>query len=402
MTRPLRAPGSVFVAKGREGGLRAGRPWVYGTEIERAEGEFEPGDVVRVSDWRGRFLGWGYCNPRSVIAVRILSRDEGEDIGEQFFKRRIADAWRYRCRVFQGDAERLLACRVVFGEADFLPALIVDRFGGVLVIQTLALGIDRWKEAIITALKDIFAPEVIYERNDAPVRDKEGLPLRTGPLWGEYHHHPVISEHGVLFAVDVINGQKTGHFLDQADNRAALRPFCKGARVLDAFCHNGGFGLHAAVYGAQEVVMMDISADAVRQAEANARLNGVLDRMRFRQGNAFDELRRLEKEGERFDLVVLDPPAFTKSRAAVEGAYRGYKEINLRAMKLLPPGGILVTCSCSYHMPEEIFLRCIHEAAVDAGRFLRVIQRRGAAPDHPVLLGAPETAYLKCYIIEVR
>lgn len=396
-------PGSrpaVRLHRGEEEALRAGRRWVYRTEIAAVEGEPAPGDVVDVLTSRGRFAARGYYNPRSMLTVRLLTADPAERIDGAFFRRRLAAAWDYRRRVLAPESRE--ACRVVFGEADFLPALIVDRFGDVLVLQTLALGIDRWKSEIVSALVELFAPRAIYERNDVPVRELEGLDQRRGLLYGELPPEVVIAEAGVRFAVDVAAGHKTGHFLDQRENRARLGALAAGARVLDAFCHNGGFGLHAACRGAERVLALDISEAAVAQAERNARLNGVAGRMEFRVANAFDELRRLERAGERFDIVVLDPPAFAKSRAAVAGAYRGYKEINLRAMRLLPPGGILVTCSCSHHMPEPLFLECVHEAARDAGRLLRVIERRGAAPDHPVLLGAEETFYLKCFFLEVR
>lgn len=389
--------GQVRLHAGEEEDLRRGRQWFYRSELAVVEGPAEPGDAVEVVDARGRFVARGFYNPASMLAVRVLSTRREEAIDAAFFRRRLEAAWAYRQRVL-GDATD--ACRVVFGEADLLPGLVVDRFGDVLVLQCLSLGTDRWLPAIVEALVDLFAPRAIYERNDLTVRDLEGMPRRAGLLYGDLPAQVVISEGGVQFVVDVAGGQKTGHFLDQRLNRAALRPFCHESRVLDAFSYDGGFGLHAACYGAREVLALDISPAALALAAANAARNGVVERFHTREANAFDELRRLEKAGERFDVVILDPPAFAKSRQAVEAAYRGYKETNLRALKLLPPGGILATSSCSYHMGEELFLSAVHEAAFDARRHLRLIERRGAAPDHPVLLGHDESAYLKFFLFE--
>ncbi len=385
---------------GEEADLRRGRRWVYANEVAAVEGTPEPGGVVDVADARGRTVARGFFNPRSQIAVRILTHDD-EPVDAGFIRRRLEAAWRHRQRVFAGRPGRLRACRVVYGEADLLPGVVVDRFGDVLVIQTLALGAERRLDQICDALAEMFAPAAIVERNDAPVRELEGLDLRKGVLRGALPSELVVEEEGVALRVDVLAGQKTGHFLDQLDNRLAARWLMAGLRVLDAFCYTGGFGLHAAWAGAGSVTLVEDSAWALELALANAAANGVAERVRGVRGNAFDELRRLAASGERFDAVVLDPPAFAKARAAVPAALRGYKEINLRAMKLLPPGGLLVTSSCSSHLSEEEFLACVHEAAGDAGRLLRLIERRGAGPDHPVLLGAPETGYLKCLICEV-
>lgn len=388
----------VRLAPGEEEDLRLGRRWFYRTEVAAVEGAPAPGAVVDVLSHRGRFVARGFYNPRSMLAVRVLTEDPDEAVDAGFFRRRITAAWGYRRQVLREDTA---ACRVVFGEADFLPGLVVDKFGEVLALQTVSLGIDLWKEAVADALTDLLRPAAIYERNDVPVRELEGLDQRTGLLRGSLPAKVVINENGVLFNVDVAGGQKTGHFLDQRFNRAALRPFVAGQRVLDAFTHDGGFGLHAACYGAAEVVAVDVSEAAIEAARANARLNGVEDRMRFITANAFELLRRMVRDGERFDVVILDPPAFAKSRSAAGPAFRGYKEINLRAMRLLPPGGILCTSSCSHHLGEDLFLQAVREAALDARRLLRVIERRTAAPDHPVLLGVDETYYLKCFILQV-
>lgn len=387
--------------------VKGGRRWVFATDIEELP-PAEPGSLVRVVHGR-RHVATGYLNPRSVIAVRVLTEDPEEEINEEFFLRRIREAWRRRERLLPslllpgGRAEeRLQACRVVFGEADSLPAFICDRFGEVLVIQLLALGLEPWREALLEALTEILRPPAIYERSDAPVRDLEGLPRTRELRRGRLPEKIEISEYGVRFLVDVEKGQKTGHFLDQQENRVRVRELARGMRVLDAFAYTGGFGLHAAWAGAREVLCLDLSAEALELARENARLNGVEERMSFRQANAFDELRRLERAGERFDLLVLDPPPFARSREALPGAYRGYKEINLRAMRLLRPGGMLVTCSCSHHMTADLFLQCVHDAAQDTNRRIGLLERRGAAPDHPVLLGAEESDYLKCLVLEVR
>jgi 23S rRNA (cytosine1962-C5)-methyltransferase len=388
---------AVRLLPGRHRRVAAGHPWVYATEVAAIEGEFAPGDLVRVVDARGRFLGRGYANPASQILVRLLTRDPEERVDRDFFRRRIAAALEYRRRVAPG-AE---ACRLVFGEADFLPALIVDRFGPYLVLQTLALGMERFKDLLVEVLVELLQPRGIYERNDVNVRLLEGLELRTGHLYGDFDPLVTFVEHGLRFAADLARGQKTGFFLDQRENRLALKDLAPGARVLDAFCYSGAFALHAALFGAREVVGVDIAPAAVDLAAEHARLNGLADRCRFYVANAFDELRRLAAAQEKFDLVILDPPAFTKSKEALPGAVRGYKEINLRAMKLLRPGGFLVTCSCSYHLDEASFLEVVMAAAADAGRVLRLVELRRQARDHPILPAAPETYYLKCAVFQV-
>lgn len=395
----------VHLAGGRGQRLALGHPWVYGNEVENVHGHYQPGDIVDVVDHRGRFLGRGFINPASQITVRLLTRSE-EPVDEAFIRRRVRRAWSYRQLVLQGSGalEDEGAYRVVFGEADGLPGLIVDRFADHLVVQSLALGIARWQEAVVDELEELLHPAVIYERNDAPVRELEGLPLRAGSLKGDAAGPVRIKENGLYLLADVVSGQKTGYFLDQRENRGAVRELAaklERPRVLDAFCHVGGFALHAAAGGAREVVALDISGEALQAADGNARLNGLDSRVEFREANVFDELRRLERDREKFDLIVLDPPAFAKSHAALEGAARGYKEINLRAMKLLPPGGFLVTCSCSYHMTPDLFREVVKDAARDVRRPLRLIEERAQAKDHPILLGVDETHYLKCLVLQV-
>lgn len=386
----------VHMARGRHRRILEGHPWVFQGEVERVHGDFEPGDIVTVVDGRGHLLGKGYINPRSQILVRMLTTRD-EPIDAEFFARRLERAWRHRQRLLS-DTE---ACRVVFGEADFLPGLIVDKFGEVLVIQALALGIDRWLGPITETLDRLIQPLGIFERNDAPVRELEGLPQRKGPLRGEFDPRRVIHENGLKVAVDVENGQKTGYFLDQRENRYAIRKYSEGARVLDCFSNVGGFALNAVAAGAREVIAVDASGSALREVEENARLNGLDGRIAVREGNAFDILRQLEAKQERFDLIVLDPPAFAKNKGALEGAVRGYKEINLRALRMIPEGGFLVTCSCSYHVSPDLFKAVVRDAALDARRRLRLIEERAQGVDHPIVVGYEESHYLKCHIYEV-
>jgi 23S rRNA (cytosine1962-C5)-methyltransferase len=325
----------------------------------------------------------------------LTSKDETVD--RSFFQRRLERAWAHRKRLLPDTS----ACRVVFGEADFLPGLIVDKFGDILVVQTLALGIDRWLPDIVEILDEMLHPQGIYERNDVPVRELEGLPQRKGFLKGDFDPRLTIVENGLEMAVDVANGQKTGYFLDQRENRRAVRPYARDGRVLDCFCNVGGFALNAAAAGAHEVIAVDASEEALAAARQNAERNGLAERMSFRAGNAFDILRQMEANQERFDLIVLDPPAFAKNKAALEGAVRGYKEINLRAMRMLPEGGFLVTCSCSYHMTPDLFKAVVADAALDAHRRLRLVEERAQAVDHPIVVGYDESHYLKCLIYEV-
>lgn len=386
----------VHIARGRHERIVEGHPWIFQGEVARISGDYAPGDIVTVVDNRGRFLGKGYINPKSQIIVRLLTIHD-ETIDRQFFRRRLEAAWSYRQRLLDDTS----ACRVVFGEADFLPGLIVDKFNEILVVQTLALGIDRWLPEIVEILQELLQPKGIYERNDVPVRELEGLKQRKGPIYGEFDPRLTIVENGLQMAVDVATGQKTGYFLDQRENRRAVRPYAKGARVLDCFCNVGGFALNAAAAGATEVLAVDASEEALAAARENAERNGLLEKMQFQAGNAFDILRQLEAKQERFDTIVLDPPAFAKNKAALEGAVRGYKEINLRAMRMIPEGGFLITCSCSYHMTPDLFKAVVADAALDAHRRLRLVEERAQAVDHPIVVGYDESHYLKCLIYQV-
>lgn len=376
--------------------MLAGHPWVYRSEIERVEGEAAAGDVVTVCDARGKLLGRAHLNLGCQIAGRILTRED-EPVGDEFWRRRIAEALARRARWAPG-AE---ACRLVYGEADGLPGLIVDRYADILAVQMLTAGMERARPAIVPALVALAAPRAIFERNDPPPRRLEGLDQRKGFLLGEAEL-PLWVRIGTLeMLADVENGQKTGLFLDQRENWQVVQGLANGRTVLDAFCYAGGFGVHAAAGGATAVFGIDLSPGALELAARNAERNGAAGVCIFRTGNAFDELHAMDREGKAFDMVILDPPAFTKARDRVESALRGYKEINLRALKILRPGGILVTCSCSYHVDRETFLETIQRAAVDAGRSAHLLELRTQARDHPVLLGVRETQYLKCAILEV-
>ncbi|MEW6725707.1 MAG: class I SAM-dependent rRNA methyltransferase [Bacillota bacterium] len=387
----------VRLTGGRPHRVLAGHPWVYRTEVTGIPGDLEPGAIVDVLDDRGRFVGRGYANPASQIFVRILTRLKDEKVDRAFFRRLLETAVAYR-EMFVHDTT---AYRLVNAEADFLPGLIVDRYGDYLVVQTLALGIARRQDLLADLLEELLRPKGIYERNDVSVRGLEGLEQVKGLLRGTLEKPVVVEENGIKLVIDIEDGQKTGFFLDQRENRLAVRSLVKGARVLDCFCYAGGFAVNAAVAGAREVVCVDVSAGALALAREHGRINNVEERMAFREGNGFDVLRDLAAEGERFDVVILDPPSFTKSKSAVEGALRGYKEINLRGLKLIPPGGFLVTCSCSYHVTEDLFTAVVAEAARDAGRQLRLVEFRRQAKDHPMLLSTPETYYLKCGIFQV-
>ena len=386
----------VFLRKGAHHRVESGHPWVFQNEVDYFDGEFQPGDIVDVFNFRHKFIGRGYINPQSQIIVRILTRIQ-EVIDRDFFKKRIQTAWEYRQR-FMAEPEY---CRLIYGEADLLPALIVDKFGEYIVIQTLALGIDVHKDTIISILDEMFHPEGIYERNDVPVRRLEGLEERTGYLKGNFPTTIQVMENGNIFYADIAHGQKTGFFYDQRENRAFLKPFVKEAEVLDCFCHTGSFAVHAAKYGAKRITSIDISAEAIELAKKNAALNEVDDRCNFVVANAFDYLRKASDGGEQYDVVILDPPAFTKSRETLEGAARGYKEINLRGLKLVRPGGFLVTCSCSYHMDRDLFNAIVVDAARDVKRTIRQVEYRTQAKDHPILPASPETEYLKFLVIQV-
>ena len=381
---------------GKEKRVHTLHPWIFRSDISRLEGEYQPGDVVDIFSAKGRFLAKGYYNPNSQIALRIMTYRENEAVDRALIIHRVHEAVSYR-RSFAD----LKSCRLIFAESDRLPALIVDAFGDILVLQCLALGMERFKQDVVDALVDEIHPAGIWERNDVPVRRLEGLDMCTGLLYGEVPDRVMMTENGVRFWVDVKEGQKTGFFLDQKENRAAIAPFVRDRSVLDCFTHTGSFALHAGHYGAKEVTGVDISEYACRFAAENAKLNGLEDRVRFVTANAFDLLSDQSRQGVKYDVVILDPPAFTKSRCTVDSAIRGYKEINLRAMKMIPPGGYLVTCSCSQHVLPEMFLDMVLDAAKDAKVLLRQIEFRTQGRDHPILPCARETQYLKCGIFQV-
>lgn len=446
----------VTLSRSRKKRLEQGHPWVFQNEIERVDGELPAGGLVRLYNHQDKFLAAGYANPKSQIAVRILAYEPVEEMDRAFFVERIRRAWEHRLR-FLSD---VTACRAVYGEADFLPGLVVDKFADVLVVQLLSLGMDLRRETIVEALVEVFRPSGIYERSDVSVRELEGLEQRKGALYGDCPRIVRIVENGLEMDVDIVEGQKTGYFFDQRENRAALEPlvrgwgarsgialrekeengerrlvpvnskgnevtfpFWDGATVLECFSHTGSFTLHACKYGAKKVTCLDISEHAVETARSNAALNGFSDRIEFVVADAFEYLRRQVKgleerklraegkadtsvklgdSGRTWDVVILDPPAFAKNKGAVAGACRGYKDINLHGMKLVNEGGYLVTSSCSYHVRPDLFLQTIQEAAQDAGKMVRLIEFRGAGKDHPRILGVDEGHYLKFAIFEVR
>jgi len=373
-----------------------GHPWIFANEIDKLDDEIEPGGIAEIFYHDGKFAGRGYVNTKSQIVARILTRNKQEQINEDFFFERIRQAWQYRQRL--GYIEN---CRLVFGEADFLPALVIDKFNNYFVLQTLSLGIDKWKQTIVDILEKIFSPAGIYERNDVPVRELEGLPQQKGFLSKLFDPNIIINEDGLQFHVDLENGQKTGYFLDQQDNRRAIRQIVKNADVLGAFCYTGTFELHAGFYGARSVLGLDISETAIKQATRNAILNQLENVCKFQEVNAFDALKAWAKEGRQYDVVILDPPAFTKSRETIEKAITGYKEINLRGMKLVKKGGFLVTCSCTNLVNPELFLQIIQMSAKDARRTLRQVTYNAQSSDHPIVWGIDNTHYLKFLIVQV-
>lgn len=382
-----------------------GHPWVFGNEVESIEGSYSPGDIVEIRDRRDAFVALGYINPESAILVRVLSRED-VNVDEEFIRSRLERAVAFRKELFgiEGSVgEQPGGYRLVYSEADFLPGLVVDIFGGYLSFQTLTLGIDRWKETIVEALSEIVEPKGIYERNDAPVRSLEGLPQKAGYIGQPFDPLVEMDENGVRMLVDIQKGQKTGYFLDQSENRLRVRAISRGKEVLDAFSYSGGFGLSAAYAGAKSVTCVDASEAALDLARASAEKNGLSKMVSCRSANVFDLLREYEKDGVRFDVVLLDPPAFARSRKMVEKALAGYKEINLRAMKVIRPGGYLCTSSCSQHVTWDEFDGMLEAAAADARKPLRILERRGQRFDHPILAGVPETDYLKfrlCQVIE--
>lgn len=381
--------------------MKAGGAWVYDNEIDSVLGGFENGDVVEIRDFDGYPLGSGFINTNSKITLRLLSRKKDAVIDEAFMERRVRDAWEYRRQTVD-----ISSCRLIFGEADFLPGIVVDKFSDVLVVESLALGIDRWKTVIVKALQKVLAEDGIqirgvYERSDARVRLREGMERSKGFIGEPFDTKVEILENGVRYIVDVEDGQKTGFFLDQKGNRAAVQRLCRGKRVLDCFTHTGSFALNAGIAGAESVLGVDASQLAIDRAEENARLNGLEDSVRFRCADVFELLPELERQGEKFDVVILDPPAFTKSRNSVKNAVKGYREINLRGCRLVREGGFLATCSCSHFMEPELFAKTIREAAAGAHRRLRQVEFRTQAPDHPILWAADQSYYLKFYIFQV-
>ena len=391
----------VTLKKGEGRSLKSGGMWVYDNEIDSITGGFENGDVVEVRDFDGYCMGCGYINTNSKIRIRMLSRKRDTVIDAAFMEQRVRDAWNYRKESIDTSS-----CRVIFGEADFLPGIVVDKFSDVLVVESLALGIDRWKMAIVESLKKVLAEDGIvirgvYERSDAKVRLQEGMERSKGFIGEPFDTKVEIVENGVCYMVDVEDGQKTGFFLDQKNNRAAIRRFCRGKRVLDCFTHTGSFALNAGAAGADSVLGVDASQLAIDRATENAKLNRLENIVNFKCADVFELLPELEAQGEKYDVVILDPPAFTKSRNSVKNAVKGYREINVRGMKLIRDGGFLATCSCSHFMDPDLFAKTIREAAAGAHKRLRQVEFRTQGPDHPILWAADQSYYLKFYIFQV-
>lgn len=387
--------------KGEGRTIKAGGAWIYDNEIASILGDFQDGDLVLVHDFDGYPMGRGFINRKSKIRIRMMTRNIHQEVDEEFLRMRVKNAWEYRKRTVDTDS-----CRVIFGEADFLPGLVVDKFSDVLVVQSLALGIDRMKETIVRLLKEVLAEDGVrirgvYERSDAKVRTQEGMERVKGFIGEPFDTLVEIRENGVRYQVDVKDGQKTGFFLDQKYNRQAIHRLCPQAKVLDCFTHTGSFALNAGIAGASQVLGVDASELGIERARANAELNGLSDRVSFVCEDVFELLPRLEREGEKFDLVILDPPAFAKSRNSIKNAVKGYREINLRGMKLVKDGGYLATCSCSHFMDYELFTKTIGQAAANVHKRLRQVEFRTQAPDHPILWGAGDSYYLKFYIFQV-
>lgn len=395
---------TVRIKKGQGHTLKAGGAWIYDNEIDAITGEFQNGELVSVEDFDGFFLGQGFINTNSKLTVRMLSRKKGTVIDDAFIEMRVRNAWEYRKATVDTSS-----CRVIFGEADFLPGIVIDKFSDVLVVESLALGIDRLKPVIVDMLRKVLSEDGItirgvYERSDAKVRLQEGMERYKGFIGEPFDTKVEIAENGVRYMVDVEDGQKTGFFLDQKYNRLAVQNLCRRIlpdRVLDCFTHTGSFALNAGLAGSKEVLGVDASQLAVDQASENARLNGIGDRVHFECADVFDLLPKLEQEGQKFDVVILDPPAFTKSRNSIKNAVKGYREINLRGMKLVKDGGYLATCSCSHFMDPELFTKTIREAAGNVHKRLRQVEYRTQASDHPILWAADESYYLKFYIFQV-
>lgn len=391
----------ITLKKGEGRTLKAGGAWIYDNEIASVDGNFENGDLVLVHDFDGYPMGTGFINTNSKIRVRMLSRKADTEITEEFIRMRVQNAWEYRKKTVD-----VSSCRVIFGEADFLPGIVVDKFQDVLVVQSLALGIDRFKEQIVNDLKEMMAADGmeirgVYERSDAKVRTQEGMERIKGFIGPEFDTKVPIVENGVKYIVDVEEGQKTGFFLDQKYNRLAIQRLCKGAKVLDCFTHTGSFALNAGIAGAKSVLGVDASQLGVDQATENAALNGLSETVHFQCADVFDLLPELEAKGEKFGVVILDPPAFTKSRNSVKNAIKGYREINMRGLKLIEDGGFLATCSCSHFMTPELFTETIGQAARSVHKRIRQVEYRTQAADHPILWAADESYYLKFYIFQV-
>lgn len=395
---------TVRIKKGQGRTLKAGGAWIYDNEIDTIAGDFQNGELVSVEDFDGFFLGQGFINTNSKLTVRMLSRKKGAVIDDAFLEMRVRNAWEYRKATVDTSS-----CRIIFGEADFLPGIVIDKFSDVLVVESLALGIDRLKPVIVEMLKKVLSEDGItirgvYERSDAKVRLQEGMERYKGFIGEPFDTKVEIVENGVRYMVDVEDGQKTGFFLDQKYNRLAVQNLCRRIlpdKVLDCFTHTGSFALNAGLAGSKEVLGVDASQLAVDQASENAQLNGIGDRVHFECADVFDLLPRLEQEGQKFDVVILDPPAFTKSRNSIKNAVKGYREINLRGMKLVKDGGYLATCSCSHFMDPELFTKTIREAAGNVHKRLRQVEYRTQASDHPILWAADESYYLKFYIFQV-
>ncbi len=387
---------TIRLKKNEEKRILAGHLWIFSNEIEDFPSHIEPGAIVDAEDYRGSFIGRGYFNPRSLISVRILTREK-EEIDTAFFKKKIQFAYGYRKEIFPSEK----SYRIVYSEGDFLPGLIIDKYDNSLVIQSLTAGIEKQLDIISNVLKEIFNPEVIIARNDVSIRELEGLKPEIRTLYGKLPDNLIIERNGIKFSVDIISGQKTGFFFDQCENYLKLKDIVTNKDVLDGFCYIGGWSLHAARYGAKSVIGIDSSEKAISLAKENASINGFADKCSFEAAEVFDRLRGLNKEGKKFDIIILDPPAFVKSRARIRQAIKGYKEINLQAMKLLKQGGYLITCSCSHHLSQEIFLDLLNDAASDAKKTARLIEVRTQARDHPILLSVKETGYLKCVILQM-
>lgn len=391
----------VTLKKGEGRTIKAGGAWIFDNEIDTITGRFKNGEVVTVHDFDGYPMGKGFINQNSKIRIRMMTRKPDQEIDESFLKMRVKNAWEYRKTTVDTSS-----CRIIFGEADFLPGLVIDKYEDVLVVECLALGMEQFKEIIVNFLKDILAEDGIkirgvYERSDANERTKEGLSKVKGFIGDAFDTNVEIVENGVHYMVDVANGQKTGFFLDQKYNRLAMQRICKGKKVLDCFTHMGTFALNAGIAGAVDVTGLDISEYAVSQAEANARLNHLENNVHFRQANVLDELPKLAQAGEKYDVVILDPPVFTKPREATKNAIKGYREINMKGLKLVKDGGYLATCSCSHFMTQELLAKTVKEAAKATHKRLRQVEFRTQAPDHPILWAADESYYLKFFIFQV-